>query len=63
MDHDFLWRAANASRDAEGSDIFNRSYYEEVLVVRVHPELLSEQHSPPCEMDESIWKRRLIEVI
>jgi polyphosphate kinase 2 (PPK2 family) len=63
LDHDFLWRAANASRDAEGSDIFNRSYYEEVLVVRVHPELLAEQHLPPCEMDESIWKRRLIEVI
>jgi PPK2 family polyphosphate:nucleotide phosphotransferase len=57
--HDFLWRAA-ARLPARGSiGIFNRSYYEDVLVVRVHPELLGPQHEerPPAELPR-LWEHR-----
>ena len=51
LDHDYLWRAAKRLPRRGRIGIFNRSYYEEVLVVRVHPELLAKQHLPPCEKD------------
>ena len=62
LDHDYLWRAAKRLPRCGRIGIFNRSYYEEVLVVRVHPEILAKQHLPPCEKDQSIWKRRFEEI-
>jgi len=58
LDHDFLWRAARALPERGNIGIFNRSYYEEVLVVRVHPELLERQKLPPDAMGKNIWKHR-----
>ena len=59
LDHDFLWRA-NQALPARGMiGIFNRSYYEDVLVVRVHPELLKAQHLPTEVLSKHIWKERL----
>lgn len=58
LDHDFLWRA-NQALPARGKiGIFNRSYYEDVLVVRVHPELLQKQTLPPSRITKHIWKER-----
>jgi PPK2 family polyphosphate:nucleotide phosphotransferase len=59
LDHDFLWRASNSLPERGRIGIFNRSYYEEVLIVRVHPEILSSQHLPdqPATRD-SVWKQR-----
>jgi PPK2 family polyphosphate:nucleotide phosphotransferase len=62
LDHDYLWRAAKRLPRRGAIGIFNRSYYEEVLVVRVHPEMLAKQHLPPCEKDQSIWKNRFEEI-
>jgi PPK2 family polyphosphate:nucleotide phosphotransferase len=62
LDHDYLWRAAKRLPQRGRIGIFNRSYYEEVLVVRVHPELLAKQHLPPCGKDQSIWKHRFEEI-
>jgi PPK2 family polyphosphate:nucleotide phosphotransferase len=62
LDHDYLWRAAQRLPASGEIGIFNRSYYEEVLVVRVHPELLAQQHLPPLGKDESIWRRRFKEI-
>src|SRR3984885_11290443 len=60
--HDFLWPAAQ-SLPARGSiGIFNRSYYEEVLVVRVHPELLQREKLPPGAAGPGIWKHRFKEI-
>ncbi len=59
LNHDFLWRA-NKALPARGMiGIFNRSYYEEVLVVRVHPELLKPQNLPAEVQSKDIWKQRL----
>ena len=58
LDHDFLWRAAKALPERGQIGIFNRSYYEEVLVVRVHPEFLESQRLPPGPIDERFWQRR-----
>jgi PPK2 family polyphosphate:nucleotide phosphotransferase len=61
LDHDYLWRYA-AKLPARGDiGIFNRSHYEEVLVVRVHPELLDRQKLPP-ESRKKIWQRRYREI-
>ena len=58
LDQDFLWRA-NRALPARGKiGIFNRSYYEDVLVVRVHPELLSQQRLPKPLITKHIWKER-----
>src|ERR1700732_1232012 len=57
LDHDYLWRSAKRLPQRGRIGIFNRSYYEEVLVVRVHPELLARQHLPTLGKSESIWKR------
>jgi PPK2 family polyphosphate:nucleotide phosphotransferase len=59
LDHDFLWRAARALPERGRLGIFNRSYYEEVLIVRVHPELLQAERLPDEALDEkTIWRDR-----
>jgi PPK2 family polyphosphate:nucleotide phosphotransferase len=58
LDHDFLWRTSRALPARGHIGIFNRSYYEEVLVVRVHPELLAAQHLPEACISRDIWKER-----
>ena len=58
LDHDFLWRAANYLPARGDIGIFNRSHYEEVLVVRVHPELLERQRIPKALVGKDIWKER-----
>jgi PPK2 family polyphosphate:nucleotide phosphotransferase len=62
LDHDYLWRHAKALPERGRIGIFNRSYYEEVLVVRVHPQFLENQHLPPVARRESVWKRRYKEM-
>jgi PPK2 family polyphosphate:nucleotide phosphotransferase len=57
--HDFLWRCAKALPERGRIGIFNRSYYEEVLVVRVHPELIAQQHLPSgSEAGSRLWQGR-----
>lgn len=59
LDHDFLWRYAKDLPERGRIGIFNRSYYEEVLVVRVHPDILAKQQLPPeVKANNSIWKER-----
>src|ERR1700676_175920 len=62
LDHDYLWRSAKRLPQRGRIGIFNRSYYEEVLVVRVHPDLLARQHLPKLGKKESLWKRRFQEI-
>jgi PPK2 family polyphosphate:nucleotide phosphotransferase len=62
MDHDYLWRNFKALPARGNIGIFNRSYYEEVLVVRVHPEILAGQKLPPVLKDKNIWRRRFEEI-
>ena len=58
LNHDFLWRTTCRLPERGHIGIFNRSYYEEVLVVRVHPQLLEAEKLPPELIDKSIWKER-----
>jgi PPK2 family polyphosphate:nucleotide phosphotransferase len=58
LDHDFLWRCVKALPERGRIGIFNRSYYEEVLVVRVHEELLARQKLPAQLVTKKIWKER-----
>jgi PPK2 family polyphosphate:nucleotide phosphotransferase len=58
LDHDFLWRTSKSLPERGRIGIFNRSYYEEVLVVRVHPEFLQGQKVPPELVTKRIWKDR-----
>jgi PPK2 family polyphosphate:nucleotide phosphotransferase len=59
LDHDFLWRQMKALPERGRIGIFNRSYYEEVLIVRIHPKILNRQRIPQKEKDrKDIWKRR-----
>jgi PPK2 family polyphosphate:nucleotide phosphotransferase len=58
LDHDHLWRCLKALPERWRIGIFNRSYYEEVLVVRVHKELLERQKLPPSLVTKSIWDNR-----
>ena len=58
LDHDFLWRTTKCLPEQGRIGIFNRSYYEEVLAVRVHPEFLAKQHLPPRLVTKRIWKER-----
>jgi PPK2 family polyphosphate:nucleotide phosphotransferase len=58
LSHDFLWRYAQKLPSRGKIGIFNRSHYEEVLVVRVHPTFLDAQHLPPEQRRGSIWKHR-----
>jgi PPK2 family polyphosphate:nucleotide phosphotransferase len=62
LDHDYLWRSCAALPNRGNIGIFNRSYYEEVLVVRVHPEYLERQQLPPVLNDQDIWNRRYQEI-
>lgn len=62
LDHDYLWRANVALPERGRIGIFNRSYYEEVLVVRVHPEILKAQKIPAKLKKGAIWKRRFREI-
>jgi PPK2 family polyphosphate:nucleotide phosphotransferase len=62
LDHDYLWRSAKSLPERGRIGIFNRSYYEEVLVVRVHPEILQAQQLPAEAKDEHIWQRRFEEI-
>jgi len=58
LDHDYLWRYQQKSPARGQIAIFNRSHYEEVLVVRVHPELLEHQKLPPAARADGVWERR-----
>ncbi len=58
LDHDFLWRTAVCLPERGRIGIFNRSYYEETLVVRVHPELLEKQKLPEELVNKRIWRDR-----
>src|SRR5271166_785338 len=64
LEHDFLWRTTRRLPERGRIGIFNRSYYEEVLVVRVHPEILRTQRLPEELLDEkNIWKERYRSII
>lgn len=58
LDHDYMWRTMKCVPERGRIGIFNRSYYEEVLVVRVHPELLQAEHIPPTLITKHVWKER-----
>ena len=58
LDHDFMWRTTISTPERGRIGIFNRSYYEEVLVVRAHPEILARQKIPPQLVTKDIWKQR-----
>ena len=58
LDHDFLWRTNMCTPERGRIGIFNRSYYEEVLVVKVHPEYLARQHLPDECVGKKIWEHR-----
>jgi PPK2 family polyphosphate:nucleotide phosphotransferase len=58
LDHDFLWRVNKALPERGQIGIFNRSHYEEVLVVRVHPDWLGQQQLPPGKRGDKFWKDR-----
>jgi PPK2 family polyphosphate:nucleotide phosphotransferase len=62
LSHDFLWRYSSKVPERGRIGIFNRSYYEEVLVVRVHEALLKAQKMPPTLVTKSIWNERLADV-
>src|SRR5262249_3164870 len=62
LDHDFLWRTTCRLPERGRIGIFNRSYYEEVLVVRVHQEFLSRQHLPEPLVTKKIWKERFEDI-
>ncbi|MGZ6271291.1 MAG: PPK2 family polyphosphate kinase [Candidatus Limnocylindrales bacterium] len=62
LDHDYLWRYQKKLPERGNIGIFNRSYYEEVLVVRVHPQILAGQKIPSKLKDRGIWKRRFREI-
>ncbi len=58
LEHDFLWRCTKCLPERGHIGIFNRSYYEEVLVVKVHPELLDSQRLPPGKRGKAFWTKR-----
>jgi PPK2 family polyphosphate:nucleotide phosphotransferase len=62
LQHDFLWRTTQALPERGHIGIFNRSYYEEVLVVRVHPPVLESQLVPPSLITKDIWKNRFEDI-
>lgn len=62
LDHDFLWRTTKRLPERGRIGIFNRSYYEEVLVVRVHREFLAKEHLPPRLITKGIWKERFEDI-
>ena len=62
LDHDYLWRCMKCLPNRGDIGIFNRSYYEETLVVRVHPEYLGAQKLPPSLVTKDIWKERFQDI-
>src|SRR5881275_3165154 len=58
LDHNFLWRHMRSLPERGRIGIFNRSYYEDVLVVKVHPEILEQQKLPPGKKGKSFWQAR-----
>jgi PPK2 family polyphosphate:nucleotide phosphotransferase len=62
LDHDFLWRTTRSLPNRGHIGIFNRSYYEELLVVRVHRELLAAQRIPPALITKRIWEERAADI-
>jgi len=62
LQHDFLWRTTRDLPERGHIGIFNRSYYEEVLVVRVHPEALQNEKLPEPLVDKKIWEHRLEDI-
>jgi PPK2 family polyphosphate:nucleotide phosphotransferase len=62
LDHDFLWRHSTALPERGRIGIHNRSWYEEALVLRVHPELLARQRLPPSLIGKKIWDERLEDI-
>jgi len=62
LDHDFLWRCMKCLPNRGNIGIFNRSYYEETLVVRVHPEFLAKQKVPPTLVTKKIWDERFQDI-
>jgi len=59
LEHDFLWRTTCNLPERGKIGVFNRSYYEELLVVRVHPELLDYQNLPNADISEKFWEKRI----
>src|SRR5262245_59811192 len=62
LNHDYLWRCMKCLPERGRIGIFNRSYYEETLVVRVHPEILANQRLPPALVTKDIWKERFQDI-
>ena len=62
LDHNFLWRYMRCLPERGRVGIFNRSYYEDVLVVRVHPEILTHQHLPPGDRGNKFWRARFDDI-
>src|SRR4029077_10658769 len=62
LDHDFMWRCVRHLPERGRIGIFNRSYYEEVLVVRVHPEILKKQKLPAPVLGKHVWDERLTDI-
>lgn len=62
LDHDYLWRTTRSLPERGRIGLFNRSYYEEVLVVRVHPEVLARQKLPPPLVGPHMWQQRLEDI-
>lgn len=62
LDHDYLWRTTQALPERGRIGIFNRSYYEEVLVVRVHPEILARQKLPASLVSRKLWTERFEDI-
>src|SRR4030095_8939699 len=58
LEHDFLWRTTRCLPERGRIGIFNRSYYEEVLIVRVHPDLLHAEGLPEGSAGDDVWKER-----
>ncbi len=62
LDHDFMWRCLRVLPERGRIGVFNRSYYEEVLIVRVHPGMLAGQHLPSQRVTPAIWKERFEDI-
>ncbi|MFM7578502.1 MAG: polyphosphate kinase 2 family protein [Microcystaceae cyanobacterium] len=62
LNHDYLWRSAKVLPERGRISIFNRSYYEEVLVVRVHPDFLAQQKIPSKDQGKGFWKKRFEQI-
>lgn len=62
LDHDFMWRAARRLPERGRIGIFNRSYYEECLIVRVHPHVLGAERLPPELVTKNIWRERFEDI-